>query len=90
MSPFAPPEGLAVETVFAAPFHFVESAAVFVVLPVPPLATGSTPVTPGVMLAEPSKEAVDVLARFVLTVRAVASFVAVPAFPETVVCAGWT
>ena len=85
MSPFAPPEGLPVETVFAAPFHLVESAAVFVVLPVPPLTTGSTPVTPGVILAEPSKDAVDVLARFVLTVRAVASFVAVPAFPETVV-----
>jgi hypothetical protein len=48
------------------------------VTPVPPLATGSVPVTPGVMLAEPLNEAEAVLARFVWTVRAVVSVAAEP------------
>ena len=52
------------------------------VCPVPPLPAGSVPVTPGVTFAVPSKLAVDVLARFVLIVRAVASFVAAAAVPS--------
>ena len=50
-------------------------------LPVPPLAIGKTPVTPGVILAEPSKFTALVLAKLVRIERAVASLVAVAAFP---------
>ena len=46
------------------------------VTPVPPLATGNVPVTPGVMSAVPSNEAVEVDARFVLTVLAFLSLTA--------------
>ena len=51
------------------------------VAPVPPLAIGNVPVTPGVIFADPLNDAVLVLARFVRTVRAVASFVALAALP---------
>jgi len=51
------------------------------VTPVPPLVTGSVPVTPGVIFAVPLKLAVDVDPRFVRIVLAVASFVAAVAVP---------
>jgi hypothetical protein len=54
-----------------------KSTKFFVLLPVPPLATGRTPVMPGVMFAVPSKLAAVVLAKFVCTVRAVFNFSAV-------------
>ena len=49
--------------------------------PVPPLVIANVPVTPGVILAEPLKDAVDVLLKFVRIVLAVASFVAVAELP---------
>ena len=54
----------------------VTCAAVPVVLPVPPLAIPRIPLTPGVIFAVPLKLAVEVEARFTLTVLAVFNLVA--------------
>lgn len=48
------------------------------VIPVPPLATGKVPVTPGVTLADPLNETADVLAKLVWKVLAVVSVAAEP------------
>ena len=53
-------------------------AACLVVSPVPPLAIGKVPVTPGVIFAEPLNDADDVLARFVWMVLAVVNVAALP------------
>ena len=63
----------------------VAPVPVEVVAPVPPLPTARVPVTPGVTLAVPLNEAVEVEARLVRKVLAFASAVAVPALPVTVV-----
>lgn len=49
--------------------------------PVPPLATGRIPFTPGVMFAVPSNDGADVEPRSVWIVRPVASSVALAALP---------
>ena len=54
----------------------LERAAVALVAPVPPLPNPKVPVTPGVIFALPSKDAVEVLPRLVRIVRAVDSFAA--------------
>ena len=54
------------------------------VTPVPPLAIGNVPVTPGVTFLLPSNDAVLVLPRLVLIVLAVASLSAEVAEPPTV------
>ena len=54
------------------------------VAPVPPLATGSVPVTPGVMFPPPVNVAAEVEPRFVLMVLPVASWAALVAVPEKV------
>jgi len=51
------------------------------VFPVPPFAIGKVPVTPGVILADPSKLAEEVLAKLVRMVLAVANLVAVADLP---------
>ena len=56
--PEAPPDSAIVRGV-------TRAAALLSFLPVPPLAMGSMPVTPGVMLAEPSKDAAAAAARLV-------------------------
>ena len=53
-------------------------------LPVPPLPTPRVPVTPGVILAVPSNDAVEVDARFVRIVFALVSLFAAEAVPVRV------
>ena len=57
-------------------------AELAVVAPVPPLAIGKVPVTPGVILALPSNEAVEVDANLVRIVLAVANLVALAELPD--------
>ena len=56
-------------------------AAAAVVAPVPPLPIPKVPVTPGVIFALPSKEAVDVLPKLVRIVLAVDNLTALLAAP---------
>ena len=63
-------------SIVLAVFNFAAVVAFPVELPVPPLAIGNVPVTPGVICALPSKFVLLVLAKFTLILLAFAKLIA--------------